>query len=92
MEEDKKCSGLRAVPLSPLHVNSNSGRNKKIGVAPDVFKNKVWMALEVGVAVCEKDVSGMTEEQAVCLNKPCQCNPGLSSSKRSNPHAIHACS
>ncbi len=27
------------------------------------------MGLEVGVAECEKDVRGMTEEQAVCLNK-----------------------
>ena len=61
----------------------------------DVFENDVRMDLEVGVAVCENDVSSVTEEQAVCLNKPCQCNPGLSSSKQSrlnvNPLAIHAC-
>lgn len=59
--------------------------------SPDVFKNKVKMGLEVGVAVGENDVSCMTEEQAVCLNKPCQCNPGLNCSKQSSPHAIHAC-
>lgn len=109
-EEDKKWSGLRAAPFSPLHVTSNPGRNTKtirnhvfflheeltlITVlhvcSPDVFKNKVKMGLEVGVAVCENDVSCMTEEQTVCLNKPCQCNPGLNSSKQSSPHAIHAC-
>lgn len=28
MEEDRICSGLRAAPLSPLHVTSNPGRNK----------------------------------------------------------------
>lgn len=48
------------------------------------------------MAECENDVSAMTEEQAVCLNKPCQCNPCLSSFKQSrlsvNPLAIHACS
>lgn len=57
----------------------------------DVFKNEVRMDLEV----CENDVSAVTEKQAVCLNKPCQCNPSLSSSKQSplnvNPLAIHAC-
>lgn len=50
------------------------------------------MGLEVGVAVCENDGRDMTEEeQAVYLNKPCQCNPGLNSSKRSSPHVTHAC-
>lgn len=29
----------------------------------DVFKNKVKKGLEVGVAVCETDVSAMAEEQ-----------------------------
>lgn len=31
MEEDRKCSGLRAAPLSPLHVSSNPERNRKQG-------------------------------------------------------------
>lgn len=35
------------------------------------------------MGVCDSDVSMMIEEQAVYLNKPCQCNPGLSSSKQS---------
>lgn len=81
MEEDKKCSGLIAAPLSPLHVTSNPGRNKKMSNyviflhqehklitvlhvwTLDVFKNKVKKGLEVGVAVCETDVSAMAEEQ-----------------------------
>lgn len=31
MEEDKKRSGLRTAPLSPLRVTSKPGRNKKNG-------------------------------------------------------------
>lgn len=41
------------------------------------------MCLEVGVAMCESDVSCMSEEQTVCLNKLRQCNPFLSSSLQS---------
>lgn len=35
-----------------------------------VCKNKVNKGIEVGLAVCENDVSAMAEEQTVYLNKP----------------------